>query len=293
MTIQSMTGFAERSFSGPSLKLKVGVKSLNHRFFDWSCKGTPLGGIENRLRVLCQEKISRGRIEATIDIDSIAAASWEVRINEALLEKVLSSFHRVSARLGREVTFSVENLFRIPQLYDLRRKSFSANERIFLEECFLITLDVLLRARRAEGRKTAVQIKRHLQNVRAAVDRVEKLAARHPKAVQERLRRKMKEVNGTSPASESRLSEEVAYLSQRYDVAEEIQRLRSHLDSAKNLLEKSRAEPAGKMLDFIAQELTREANTLNSKSQDIAMTRQGLLIKNEVESIRQQVQNLE
>ena len=215
------------------------------------------------------------------------------QINEGLLEKILGSFHRASSRLGREITFSLENLFRIPQLIELKRKAFSPEEKAFLESCFLKTIEPLIRARAAEGRKTAAQIKVHLGNVRSAMARVEKLAARQPKAVQKRLRKKMKDVNGSSPASQNRLDEEVAYLTQRYDVAEEIQRLRSHLGAARDLLLRPGAEPAGKMLDFIAQELTREANTLNSKSQDIDMTRQGLLIKGEVESIRQQVQNLE
>ena len=293
MSIQSMTGFAERSFSSPTLRLKVGVKSLNHRFFDWSYKGAPLGEVESRLRVLCQSRISRGRIETAMDVDSIDPESWEVRINEALLEKILGSLRRASARLGREVAFSVENLFRIPQLTELKRKAFSPAEKAFLESCFLQTLESLIRARTAEGRKTAAQIKVHLGSVRSAVGRIEKLAARQPNAVQKRLRQKMKDVNGGSPASQNRLDEEVAYLTQRYDVAEEIQRLRSHLGGARDFLVRPGNEPAGKMLDFIAQELIREANTLNSKSQDIEMTRQGLLIKNEVESIRQQVQNLE
>jgi len=293
MTILSMTGFAERSFAGPTLRVKVGLKSLNHRFFDWSCKGAPLGEVENRLRELCQARISRGRIEATLDIDSIDPASWEVRINEALLEKILGSLRKASRRVGREISFSVENVFRIPQLTELRRKAFSPEERAFLESCFERTLEPLVRARAVEGRKTAAQILVHLRNVRAAVGRIQKLAARQPKAVQNRLRKKMKDVNGGSPASQNRLDEEVAYLTQRYDVAEEIQRLLSHISAARDLLARPGAEPAGKMLDFLAQEMTREANTLNSKSQDIDMTRQGLLIKNEIESIRQQVQNLE
>ena len=191
------------------------------------------------------------------------------------------------------MTFSVENVFRIPQLTELRRKAFSPEERAFLESCFERTLEPLVRARAVEGRKTAAQILVHLRNVRAAVGRVQKLAARQPKAVQKRLRMKMKDVNGGTPASQNRLDEEVAYLTQRYDVAEEIQRLLSHISAARDLLARPGAEPAGKMLDFLAQEMTREANTLNSKSQDIDMTRQGLLIKNEIESIRQQVQNLE
>jgi uncharacterized protein (TIGR00255 family) len=293
MTIQSMTGFAEKSFASPTLRVKVSIKSLNHRFFDWSCKGAPLGELENRLRVLAQERIARGRVEVTVDVDSQDPASWDVNINEGLLENILQTFDRLSRRLKRTMTFSVENLFRIPQLVELRRRPYSPAEAEFLETCFLRTLENVLRARRAEGRKTAAEIRAHLRNVRQSVALIERLLRRHPGVVHQKLRRKLKEANGNGTISEERLSEEVAYLSQRYDVSEEIQRLRSHLAAAHELLASSPREPAGKMLDFLAQELTREANTLNAKSQDIHMTREGLRIKNEVEIIRQQVQNIE
>lgn len=293
MTPQSMTGFAERRFQSRTLRVKVSIKSLNHRFFDWVYKGAPLGSLENRLRGLCQERISRGRIEVTLDLDAHDPASWDVRINEGLLAKILASIERTSARLGREMAFSLESLFRIPQLVELRRKELAPEELGFLETCFARTLDAVIRARRAEGRKTAAEIRTRLRTVRTAVSRVEALARRRPGAVQNKLRRKLRAMNGEGPVSNNRLSEEVAYLAQRYDVSEEIQRLRSHLDAALGLVRGHGVEPVGKMLDFLAQELTREANTLNAKSQDIAMTREGLRIKNEVENVRQQVQNLE
>ena len=293
MTIQSMTGFAEKTFTAPTLRVKVSIKSLNHRFFDWTVKGSPLGRLESRLRVVAQERISRGRVEVTMDIDSRDPASWDVRVNEGLLEKILQTLDRMSARLKRTVTFSLENLFRIPQLVDLRRRDYSPAEVKFLESCFRRTLDGLIRSRRAEGRKTVAEIRTHLRNIRQAVSLVERLVRRHPGAVQKKLRRKLKDANGNGTISEERLSEEVSYLSQRYDVSEEIQRLRSHLAAAVELLASPKGEPVGKMLDFLAQELTREANTLNAKSQDIGMTREGLRIKNEVEIIRQQVQNIE
>ncbi len=291
--IQSMTGFAEKSFESPAIRVKVSIKSLNHRFFDWNYKGAPVGETENRLRVLCQSRLSRGRIEVILDIDFRDPSSWDIRINEGLLEKVLFSFQRVALRLKKDMNFSVDNLFRIPQLMELKRKELSPAETAFLEAGFLRTLGEVVRARQVEGRKTAAQIKKHIENVARAIGRVEKLVRKQPRAVQQKLRQKLKELNGGGPKNEERMSEEVAYLTQRYDVSEEIQRLKSHLDAALKLVTSPKGKPAGKMLDFLAQELTREANTLNSKSQDIGITREGLLIKGEVESIRQQVQNLE
>ncbi|MCJ7564668.1 MAG: YicC family protein [Candidatus Aminicenantes bacterium] len=293
MMIQSMTGFAEKSFDSPTIRVKVSIKSLNHRFFDWNYKGVPVGEVENRLRVLCQDRIKRGRIEVSLDLDFHDPSSWDIRMNEGLLEKILVSFERISTRLKKEMTFSLENLFRIPQLVELKRKEFSASEMAFLERRFLRTLDEVVKTRRIEGRKTAAQIKKHLQKVKQAVGRIEIRARKQPRTVEQRLRQRLAELSGNGPQNEERLSEEVAYLTSRYDVSEELQRLKSHLDAALKLVTSRKGEPAGKMLDFIAQELTREANTLNSKSQDIGITREGLLIKGEVESIRQQVQNLE
>jgi len=216
-----------------------------------------------------------------------------VAINEGLLEKILVTFRRVSARLGTDVHFAVDNIFRIPQVVELKRKDFSAEEAAFLVRSFERTMDEVLKTRRAEGIKIAAQLKTHLLTVQRSVIRVEKRIARRPKVIREKLRSRVREANGQVPASPERLAEEVAYLTQRYDIAEEIARLKHHLEAALKLVTARTGEPAGKMLDFLAQELYREANTLNSKSQDIGITREGLLIKGEVESIRQQVQNIE
>ncbi|MCX6560467.1 MAG: DUF1732 domain-containing protein [Candidatus Aminicenantes bacterium] len=291
--IMSMTGFAERSFDAPTMRLKIAIKSLNHRFFDWSYKGAAVGDVENRLRVLCQARLHRGRIEVVLDLHHPDPSSWDVTVNEGLMEKILGAVQRASAKLGRELQVTAESLLRIPQIMELRRKEFSPAEIEFLERSFLRTLEDVFKARRAEGRKTAAQLQVHVLNVRKAVQRLEKRVRSHPRLVRQKLRQKVREGNNQVSGSETRLAEEVAYLAQRYDVSEEIHRLKCHLEHALQLIRSTKGDPAGKMLDFLAQELTREANTLNSKSQDIDMTKEGLLIKGEVESIRQQVQNLE
>ncbi len=291
--IQSMTGFAERSFDSPTLRVKFAIKSLNHRFFDWSYKGAPIGDVENRLRIQSQKRLHRGRIEVILDLHFPHPSSWDVTVNVGLMEKIVSALDRASRRVRHEIHITADSLLRIPQVMELRRKEFSAAEADFLEKCFRRTLADVLSARAAEGKKTAAQIKTHILNIRKSVARLEKLIRKQPKTLQHKLRRKVKEANNAASASEGRLAEEVAYLTQRYDVSEELHRLKCHLDTALQTIASPKGEPAGKMLDFLAQELYREANTLNSKSQDIEVTREGLLIKGEVESFRQQVQNLE
>jgi len=291
--IQGMTGFAERNFTSPSLRLKIGIKTLNHRYFDWSYKGVPIGEAEGRLRALCQKRVRRGRVEVYVDLVSLSPESWDFTLNEGLLEKVLASLDRVSRRTGRRLEISLDGLFRVPQLVDVGRKALGPKEMVFIERSFSRTLDDVLALRQREGRETARQLRVHLAAVRRFVARAEARFKRQPALLKAKIKKRLADLNGGGTLSEGKLAEEASFLAQRYDLAEEIGRLKNHLDSFEELLAPKRGEPVGRQLDFLAQELNREANTLASKSQDIRITRESLAIKNELESIRQHVQNIE
>jgi len=291
--IQSMTGFAEQSFVSDSLRLKISIKSLNHRFFDWTYKGAPIGEVESRLRTFCQKKIHRGRVEVFLELVSRNPDSWTFSVNEPLLEKILSSLQRVAGRLHTPFDFSLDQVFKIPQLVELNRRELDDEEIVFIERSFAAALNDVIRLRVKEGRETGRRIRLHIQNIRRSVGRVEKQFKRQPALIQEKLKQRLKDLNHTSSHSEERLAEESAYLAQRYDLAEEIVRLKSHLRTFEELLSPKIDEPVGKKMDFLAQELSREANTSSSKSQDLEIIKESLAIKNEVESIRQHIQNIE
>ncbi|HSA96582.1 MAG TPA: YicC/YloC family endoribonuclease [Acidobacteriota bacterium] len=291
--ILGMTGFAERSFSSPTLRLKLSVKTLNHRFFDWSYKGAPIGEAESRLRAMCQKRIRRGRVEIYLDLVSLSPESWDLSVNEGLLEKILATLDRISRRTGRKLEISLDSLLRVPQLFEVGRRALGPDETAFLERSFDRTLDDVMALRRHEGRETARQLRVHLTAVRRAVGRAEAQFKRQPTLVKAKLKKRLTELNGGAPVPEARLAEEAAFLTQRYDLAEEIGRLKTHLDSFEGFLSPKLGEPVGRQLDFLAQELNREANTLASKSQDVHITRESLAIKNALESMRQHVQNVE
>jgi uncharacterized protein (TIGR00255 family) len=288
-----MTGFGEKRFSWPGFRAKIGIKSLNHRFFDWNYKGTPLGDAENRLRALAQRKLLRGRIEVAVDLDFLDPSSWEIAINEALLEKVLATMEKASRRMGKTVTFSIDNIFRIPQVVEIRRRELTAEVKSFLEKAFDETLDEVLKERRREGRETARQVRRHLLSIRRSLRRIISLARTQPFFIREKLTQRMKELNGDVLIGGEKVEGEVAYLAQKADIAEEIVRLKSHINAFEQWVREGQAEPVGRMLDFLSQEIAREVNTINSKSQNIAITKESLVIKGEVESIRQHIQNIE
>jgi uncharacterized protein (TIGR00255 family) len=291
--IHGMTGFAEKSFTSGSLRLKISVKTLNHRFFDWSYKGAPLGEAENRLRTACQKKIIRGRVEVYVEMTSLSPASWIFIVNEGLLEKILSSLDRVSRKTGRPMEISLDGIFRVPQLVELSRKALSPEEICFLERSFLRTIGDVVRLRQKEGRETARAMLVHVRTIRAAVARIEARYRRQPTRLEAKLKKRIRGLKGNAAVSEGRLAEEASILTQRYDLGEEIARLKTHLDTLKVLVSRRATEPVGKKLDFLAQELHREANTLGSKSQDIHITKESMGIRNEIETIRQHVQNIE
>jgi uncharacterized protein (TIGR00255 family) len=288
-----MTGFAEKSFTSGSLRLKISVKTLNHRFFDWSYKGAPIGEWENRLRTLCQRRIRRGRVDVFLELVSLSPRSWTFTINEGLLEKILASLDRVSRKTGRRLEISLDSIFRVPQLVELSRKGLDEAEGRFLERSFLQTVEEVVRLRTREGRGTARQIQAHILNIRRSVARIEGRFRKQPVRLQSKLKQRLRDLNHNASVSEGRLAEEASFLTQRYDLGEEILRLKTHLDTLRGLVSPRGTEPVGKKLDFLVQELYREANTLSSKSQDILITKESLGIKNELETIRQHIQNIE
>lgn len=291
--IQSMTGFAEKRLDSKTLSVKFNVRSLNHRFLDWNCRGAQIGGIESGLRHILQKKFRRGRFEVFLELIYLDPSAWQLRINEGLLQKILSSVDKISSRMSRSVSFSVDRVFNLPQVMELKRKSFSVEEAAFIQRSFEKTLDDVLRMRKREGREIAREIRASLNKIIQAVSRIEKTAERQPYLIRKRLKERMKELSHETSLSEEKLAEETAYLAQKYDLTEEIARLKSHLKYALQLLSPKKTESVGKMLDFVAQELFREANTISAKSQDIRITQGILAVKGEVESIRQQIQNVE
>jgi uncharacterized protein (TIGR00255 family) len=291
--IQSMTGFAEKRFASQALAVKYSVRSLNHRFLDWNYRGAQIGDIENRLRAIFQKKFHRGRFEIFLELGSLDPSAWELRINEDLLRKILSSLEKISSRMSKGVSLSVDRVFSLPQVVELRRKNFSAEEISFLEKSFGRTLDEVLKMRRREGHEIAKEIRASLLRIKNIVGRLEQKAKKQPLLILQKLKKRLEELSLESPLSEEKQAEEVAYYAQRYDLTEEIVRLKCHLDHALELLSPKKREPVGRKLDFVAQELFREANTISSKSQDMDITKGILTIKGEIESIRQQIQNIE
>ncbi len=291
--IHSMTGFTEKIFHSKTLSVKISIRSLNHRFFDWNFRGSQSKELENTFRKISQDRISRGRIEVRVELDFLDSTKLDLIINEDILEKILLSFENVSSRALKNVSLNIENLFNLPHVVQMRRKKFLKEDIVFLEGCFSKTLDELIKGRKREGRLLKKEIVGHLKSLQRALSQVEVLVKKQPNQIQKKLRERLRELGHETQLSEEKMTSEVAYYAQRYDLSEEVARLNCHIDHFNELLSSEKQDAVGKNMDFLAQELFREANTINSKAQDIRIVKYVLVIKGEVESIRQQVQNIE
>jgi len=291
--IRSMTGYAENRAAYKNFSVRMAVKTLNHRYFDWNYHGERIGDIEDRLRKTCKEHIYRGRVDVFLDINFSDSSAYEVIFNKSLLKKIVDSLKEIESDIQENITIRLENLFDIPHLIELKSRDFSKEEIEFLEETFKKTLDMLLRERKKEGDRLLTGIKDHLNHINTAVSQIEKMAESQPAAVRKKLRERIRKLNHQGEISEEKIAEETALYAQKYDLDEEIERLKSHLHQFKSLLSDREKQPVGKKLDFTSQEILRETNTVNSKTPEIDIVKRCLSVKSELESIRQQVRNLE
>lgn len=288
-----MTGFAEKRFHSRMFSGKINIRTLNHRFFDWNYRGFPVRELESKLRAICQKKISRGRVDVFVDIYFLDRDKLDVRFNEELLIKVLSTLEKISRKMDKKMDISLGNLLSIPQFVEFQQRDLTPEEIAFLEKNFEQSLDEVLKEKVREGKEIGKNIRSHLQNTRRYVAHLEKRAKKQPLLIQKKLKERLKGLGQETSLPQDKLAEEVAFLAQRADLTEEIARLKGHILYFFDLLSPKLKEAVGKKMDFLAQELHREANTLNAKAADLEIVREGVSLKSEIESIRQQVQNLE
>lgn len=291
--IQSMTGFAEKNFSSETFSVKINIRSLNSRFLDISFKGTPLGQVEERLRNVCQQKLSRGKIESVVELTFLDPQMWKLNINQVLLKKIFFSVGDLFSQMGKNINIFLDRVLTLPQVMEIKRKDFTDKEIAFIEKCFKTTLESLLQTRKREGEEIEKALKENVRNINSRVERIQELSSKQPHLIHKELKERLKKLTSEAPISEEKLAEEAAFLAQRYDLREEIVRLKAHLNHFQELLSSTHEVPLGKKLNFLSQEMYRETNTLSAKAQEFEITRECLDIKGEIESIREQVQNVE
>lgn len=289
-----MTGFGRGAVTGENFSVAVDLKTVNNRFLDVHLRlGAELSSLEAIVKRRISTRLARGRVDASITFERTGEVAYE--LNRPLIGGFISALRAMQQEFALSGEPDINVLARLPGAMQPVRDGIDERMIAGIEGAMDEALDELEAMRAREGEALRTEMRGRLDEIARHVPVIETAASGLVDAYRARLQKRIAELltrDGQSiEVDQGRLSQEVAYLADRSDISEEIARLRSHLTQFRDALD-SEGE-AGKRLDFLLQELNREANTVLSKSTDMTIKEAGLAIKAEVEKLREQVQNVE
>ena len=291
--VKSMTGYGRSEKVTPTAKCSVEIKSVNHRYLDMSIKlPRKLNMFEADIREVLKDYIQRGKVDVFVSYEDYSKESVNIKYNQEIAAEYMKYFAKMVEDFELDDDIRVSTLARMPEVL------VSEDENINEDEIWKLVKEVLLEAcdafvvsRIKEGENLRTDL---LEKLEAMSKNVAFIEERYPKTIEDyknRLTTKIKEVLEDKQIDESRILTEVCIYSDKVCVDEEMVRLKSHIEAVKEAL--TTGGCVGKRLDFLAQELNREANTTLSKSTDIEISNVAITIKTEIEKIREQIQNIE
>jgi uncharacterized protein (TIGR00255 family) len=290
-----MTGFARHEGGDGALTWAWELKSVNGRNLDLRCR-VPSGyeALEVAARATAQAHCTRGNLQLTLTVDR-GQVPVKLQVNRELLDQLLGLMRELEAEVRAEPP-RLDGLLAVRGVLEAVEEEETKEQmdlrRAAMKEDLVLALEALSAMRRAEGQRLKAMADGHLAEIERLTAAAGETAAARPEALRARLKAQVEELLEAAPAlPEERLAQEAAVLAAKADVREELDRLDAHVAAAHALLAEGKA--IGRRLDFLCQELNREANTLCSKSQDVALTRIGLDLKAVVDQLREQIQNIE
>ena len=291
--IRSMTGFGRGQEIVDGWSIVVEIKSVNHRYFEYASR-LPRGYafLDDKLKTLLQQRISRGKVDVYVQIQALESAGSEVMVDHGLAESYLKALRELAERYEVREDVSATALSRYPDVLTVRQAQVD-EEAVWsaVQQVAELALERFVVMRELEGARMRADVLSRAETIRKAVAVVE---ARSPETVREHMEKveaRIRDLLAGVPVDEARLLNEAAIFADKVAVAEETVRLCSHLDQLEQMLDGG--EAIGRKLDFLVQEINRETNTIGSKCSDLSLTRIVVDIKAEIEKIREQIQNIE
>lgn len=294
MPVKSMTGYGRANAVIDGTQINIDIKSVNHRYFDFNAKiSKEYVFVEDKVKKIVNENISRGKIDLYLYINSDAVADYELELNQPLAAGYVNAFKTISKKLKVKNDISASFLTRMPEVVRIKKSDINEQKtEDSVKEVLKQALASFDAMRVAEGKKLYVDLVKNLDIIEKNVEEIERLAPESIEIYREKLKNRMLEALEGKEYDEQRLIMEVAIFADRIDIGEETVRLKSHLSQFRNLID-SDGQPVGKKLDFIVQEMNREVNTIGSKCNSIDITNFVVDTKSVIEKIREQIQNIE
>ncbi len=291
--VRSMTGYGRACELIDGMNITVEIKSVNSRYLEFSSRVYKnYSFLEEKLKAYVSKLVSRGKVECSVQIDTIEADDVVVQLNESLAAGYLQAVNTLSEKFGLENDYKVSNLARHTDIFAVR-KAPADEEKIWnaVRTVLESAVKAFVAMRETEGAKLRDDVLSRADTILSYVEKVEKRSPETVREYNEKLLGRIRELIGDVNVDEQRLLTEAAVFADKIAVAEETVRLRSHFDQLRSMM--TLDEPIGSKLNFLLQEMNREANTIGSKANDIEIARTVIDIKAEIEKIREQIQNIE
>ena len=291
--IKSMTGFGRCEVTECNRKYTVEIKSVNHRYLDVNIKmPKSLNFFESTIRTLLKEYMERGKVDLYITYEDFSEERFSLKYNEELAGEYLAHLKEMAKKFELEDDIRVSTLSRYPDVFTMEQVEVDEQELwAGLEKAIRGACEQFVESRITEGDHLKADLIAKLDNMLSYVDFIEERSPIIMKDYRERLENKVKELLEDKQIDDSRIATEVTIFADKICVDEETVRLRSHIKSTKTALEAGGS--IGRKLDFIAQEMNREANTILSKANDLEISDTGINLKTDIEKVREQIQNIE
>lgn len=291
--LKSMTGFGRAQKEIDGYVITVELKSLNHRYFEFSSRvPRQYGFLDEKLKSYINGKVSRGKIECYVTIEALNTDTADVVVNHTLATAYVNALKEIAETYELKDDFGASTISRFPEVLVVR-KSDEDEEKLwgYVQEVCSEAIDKFVAMREVEGLKMKDDIYSRGQFILDCVSYIEERSPQTVKEYNDKLIERVHELLGDVSLDESRILQEVAIYADKVAVAEETVRLRSHIEQLNAFI--SSDEPVGRKMDFLVQEINRETNTIGSKANDVDIARKVVDIKAEVEKIREQIQNIE
>lgn len=291
--IRSMTGFGRATAETEGYFITVELKSVNHRYFDFSCRlPRQYGFAEDKLKSYINSKVSRGKIDCYLGIEALKTDDAEVVVNHTLASAYVDALKELSDTYSLKEDYGAAGIARFPDVLVLK-KAEEDEEKLWslIEPVAGEAVEKFIKMREIEGEKMHKDIASRASYILECVSFIEERSPQTVKEYNDKLVSRVHELIGDVSLDEGRIIQEVAIFADKVAVAEETVRLRSHISQLQTFMESE--EPIGRKMDFLVQEINREANTIGSKASDVDIARKVVDIKAEVEKIREQIQNIE
>lgn len=291
--LKSMTGFGRHEMESRERKITVELKSVNHRYCEISMRmPKKLNFFEASIRSLLKQYVSRGKLDVYIAYEDFTEGKSCVKYNEEIASEYYELLKKIGSQFSLENDIRVSQLARFPEVFTLEEQTVDEGELwSTLEECVRSAAEKFVETRLAEGEQLYHDLIEKLDGLLQMVDFVEERSPQIVGEYRERLTAKVSELLGDTKLDEGVLATEITIFADKICVDEETVRLRAHIESMKRTL--AEGENVGRKLDFIAQEMNREANTILSKSNNLDISNTSINLKTEIEKIREQIQNIE